>query len=774
MIHPTDNESTNEWIELYNPTNSAIDLNGWTITDGQEEDSLQADQTHSDGTTQLLPGAYGLITDQGTNVYKHFTIPENTIRLSVDDSTLCGYGLNNNNEKLLLKDQVGVIVDAVEWGKDYTDVPGTPAPTVSQGHSLNRQKDVDTDNTQTDFFDSSTPTPGAENILTLSEPPANQTALINQTTTIATTLVITQLYYHTHTSMNNEFITLYNPTNTTKDISNWYLTDEPWKEPTKQAKLQFPDHTIIPPNTSLTVTQNATAYEKETARLPNFEYKVNAQSDIPQLITFKTVTLSDAGGLLALINTSNTIVDLVIYGNTTQTSPGWNGLPIPSVTAGVILTRITMNGTPQDTDTAADWLHPRIYRIGQSDFPTHMISFTGDVTLFVSPDNSYQTITQELRSAQHTIDINMYEFTSPALCTELLNALKRNITLRLFMEGSPIGGISEKEKTILATLAHHGCIIRFLASDSKNHVTARYQFDHAKYIIIDNTTVIVESCNWAKTGVPKNPTYGNREWGIVIRNNQTAEYFAQVFRDDWNPHHQDSYSFEAMNLSITSWILDDETPKGSYTPRFSATTINQPCIITPLFSPDTSEKTILDAIDTATTTIYIQQLYIYKDWDNTISPFFSHLITKSQQGVTINVIMDYNPAYKDTTATLNETKQYLEQNGVHVKFLSTQWSPFTAVHNKGMIIDNTTVLVSSINWNEQSVRGNREAGIILQNHDAATYYAAVFLSDWNLDTQKSNTPGFSLADLKYYVLIAVVFSITLALIVRDWRKRKWK
>lgn len=96
------------------------------------------------------------------------------------------------------------------------------------------------------------------------------------------------------------------------------------------------------------------------------------------------------------------------------------------------------------------------------------------------------------------------------------------------------------------------------------------------------------------------------------------------------------------------------------------------------------------------------------------------------------------------------------------------------VHNKGMIIDNTTVLVSSINWNQQSITRNREAGVLLENPAVATYNAEVFLSDWNLEPHQKNAAGSPWADYKNLLLIAVVGGITGALIVRDWRKRKWR
>ncbi|MBN1280557.1 MAG: lamin tail domain-containing protein [Candidatus Thermoplasmatota archaeon] len=774
MYHPSENENTNEWIELYNPTSESLDVVGWMIADEKETDTLEGDTQYGDGSTIIAPGGYAVITDKETTIDESFTIADTAVRLLVDDSTLCGYGLNNQQEYLILYDAEGTVIDAIEWGEDYDEVPGSPVTAVDEGHTLARYGETDTDDSAFDFFDGVTPTPGSVNIdetvdesSTLDEEEASGCS--------AAQVLITELYYHTYPKIKNEFAALYNPTTDPMDVSGWYLTDEPWSEPDDQAKIIFPDHTLLPPQTTWVLTANATAYLWETTMLPQYEYAVDSLPVIPQLLTDRTVTYSNTGGLVGLYTASSTLVDLVIYGEADHYISCWEGPSIPSSGQGVILKRNCINGTPLDTNSASDWMHHRIYRIGQSAFPLEAISARCEVTAFVSPDNSYETITQELRNAHSRIDINLYEFTNPFLYNELLNALHRGITLRMFMEGSPIGGLDEREQYILQTLAEHGAWVRFIVSDADHQVHARYQFNHAKYLIIDNTTVIVESCNWAKTGVPKDPSFGNREWGIVVRNQDVASLFQHVFDDDWNPQHPDSYPIEAMNLSIPSeFTLNEETPTGTYTPCFQPKTITDSCIITPVFSPDTSEQALLDTIDAATSTIYIQQLYIYKDWADTLSPLVEHLINKSLQGVTVRVLLDYNLEYDDTIIKLHETQQLLESYGVAVVFISSDWSPFSTVHNKGMIIDNHTVLISSINWNEQSVRKNREAGLLLHNEDIASYYASVFCHDWTLATQNPKTSDVSWADYKYYVLVAIVFCLTFVFILRDWRKRKWR
>jgi cardiolipin synthase len=771
MYHPTENEGTNEWIELYNPSSEPIDITGWTIADEKEADSLQADPNNGDGTTIIPPGGYAIVTDLGTTVYQTFQVDGHAVRLAVDDNTLCGYGLNNKQEKLILADATGTIIDAMEWGAAYDDVPGAPAPLVTKGHSLARIQT--TKDPSVDFVESTTPTPGYAN--SVEEQYGKQTDSDGGTSTQAPPILITELYYHTHANLNDEFVQISNPTSSSVDLSGWYLTDEPWKEPDNQAKIIFPDRTVLPANTSWSVTKNATDFLWETGRLPDFAYGDDTHNDTPKLPTYKTVPFSNTGGYVALYTSCAGLVDLISYGKATQMVPGWSGPPIPDSGQGVILKRNTLNGIPVDTDTAADWIHPRVYRVGQTDLTPHPIVFTGEVTTFVSPDSSFETIVSELRKAGRSICCNIYEFTNPFLCDELIAALDRKVTVTVFLEGAPPGGINPKEYYLLHHLQDHGGIVRFMVSDEKNRVYARYGFDHAKYLVIDNRTVIIESCNWASTGVPKDPTYGNREWGIVIRNNDIATLFLQVFLEDSSPLRCDSRPLDRMNATVPpDFFLSKTVPHGDYTPRFTAQTFSGPQTITPVFSPDTSEQLLCDAINAANKTIYIEQLYIYMDWGEGLSPLVERLVNKSSQGVDVRVVLDYNPAYTNTVQQLNDTKQFLEENGMHVKFISSAWSPFTTVHNKGMIIDNTTVLVSSINWNQQSVTLNREAGVLVENPAVATYYADVFLSDWYLEPHQKNALNAPWADYKNLLLIAVVCGITGALIIRDWRKRKWR
>jgi hypothetical protein len=208
-------------------------------------------------------------------------------------------------------------------------------------------------------------------------------------------ILITEVYYHTHSRVNNEFTTIYNPTNNKLNISGWYITNKPWKGVDDQTKIIFPEHTIIFPKTSVHITQNASAFKRETGKIPDFEYAVNSNNQIPQMTASKTFRLSNNGGAVALKDRFNHTVDILIYGEIEYNYDGWSGLPINHSGVGVILKRnFNRYDVPVDINTSSDWIHPRRYGIGQSNFPYTRLSVTGEIKTFVSPDCCVMNLSQ--------------------------------------------------------------------------------------------------------------------------------------------------------------------------------------------------------------------------------------------------------------------------------------------------------------------------------------------------------------------------------------------
>jgi len=593
-------------------------------------------------------------------------------------------------------------------------------------------------------------------------------------------LLITELYYYAHPTIHNEFITIFNPTDTTISLDNWYITTTISRRCDEQKKILFPQNTMIHANSSITITQNSSAYFQERLMKSDFEYETNANNTIPQLNTTHTIYLSNRGGAICLKNAYNHTIDCIIYGNTTIHSASWNGSPVPLLNQGEIVQRSMKHGSYQDTNTAIDWNHT--HTIGQSTFTPPLYTINASVTPFISPDTSFSVISSFFNNASSEILLNAYEFTSIHLTDILVNALQRNVTVNLLVEGSPIGGMSEQQYFLLNRLHHHGATIQLLKGNTIDHIFKRYRFTHAKYAIIDQKTVIIHSGNFAPTGIPSCPHYGNREWGVVITNTTLARFYSTVFTTDWNPYHPDTFLYLPNPIFNTyDYFLPKQNYYGLYQPIVNQ---SEPCTDTitvqPVLSPDNSLDSIKDMLSKATTSIYIQQLYIYHNWSDKQNPLIPLLTSKAKQGVDIRIILNYNQYYDSTNDHNNQTKTFLTHQGIKVKYIYSNWSIFQNVHNKGVIIDNTSVLISSINWNENSFLNNREIGVILNHPLIAKYYSTIFFSDWQLSNPRSNNSLSSLHQGKQTIelnantiYIGVLFTMTFVVVARDWRKRSW-
>ena len=79
-------------------------------------------------------------------------------------------------------------------------------------------------------------------------------------------------------------------------------------------------------------------------------------------------------------------------------------------------------------------------------------------------------------------------------------------------------------------------------------------------------------------------------------------------------------------------------------------------------------------------------------------------------------------------------------------------------------MDDSRVLVSSINWNSNSPNFNREAGVIIDHPGVATYFRRVFDDDWN-----SRAPTAVTTD---YRKIAIVALVIILLLMVYYRRRR--
>lgn len=140
----------NEWVELYNPTASSIILTGWSLTDNNSSSTLPS------GTT-IGPGDYLVVTRElATFTFWPAVIASQQVILGSN----IGNGLSDSNDRVILKNNLGTVIDALSYGSDLT-IFNPSVPDVAIGHSIERSPVTLDTNTASDFVDRVTPTPGS-------------------------------------------------------------------------------------------------------------------------------------------------------------------------------------------------------------------------------------------------------------------------------------------------------------------------------------------------------------------------------------------------------------------------------------------------------------------------------------------------------------------------------------------------------------------------------------------------------------------------------------
>ncbi len=113
-----EDRSLEEWIELYNPNDETIDLNGWTITDRDKH-------KYRFRNIKMQPHSYLIFFTNEDRTRDKFEKREGAIYLSYrtkSDKLLTRQIWNNTGDEILLLDAQGRVVDYVEFGEPNDDI----------------------------------------------------------------------------------------------------------------------------------------------------------------------------------------------------------------------------------------------------------------------------------------------------------------------------------------------------------------------------------------------------------------------------------------------------------------------------------------------------------------------------------------------------------------------------------------------------------------------------------------------------------------------------
>ena len=553
----------------------------------------------------------------------------------------------------------------------------------------------------------------------------------------------------------DEYVVLENPTSTGSDLSGWRLTD-------REGTVEFPANASLAAGDRAVVARNATSYREDT--LDDAEYTYGAGNATRMIVVGRIPQLNNDGDEVLLLDPAGTIVDAFVYGGSTYSGSGWTGPAAAKVPLGKRAVRAAVAGQPADTDTAGDWDSPRSYGLGQSELPFRGFDVEGRATAFLSPDDPLASLEGFLDSSTTSIHASVYTLTSPAIGASLRAAAVRGVDVRILLEGGPVGGIDEREWTVARQVAAGGGQVRFLVDDLANDTMARYRFLHAKYAVVDARTVVVGSENWGEHGFPAPGRTGNRGWQVAIEDAGLAAYFEDLFRQDFDPRRQDSVAIEDFRPEL--FLSNDTASRAAYRFPIPSSRVEGRFRVTPIIAPDHALRgdAVLGLLASATETLDIEAFYIARTWGAVPNPYLEAAIDAARRAVRVRILLDgtwYNvegddPVDNDDTAAYVNGVARREGLPLEAKIGNAGSHGLSKFHNKGVLVDNRTAFVSSLNWNRNAATNNREAGLIVESPAFAEPYRVAFEFDWRDDV--TSPVADAGPDLVVYADAPVVFS----------------
>lgn len=336
-----------------------------------------------------------------------------------------------------------------------------------------------------------------------------------------------------------------------------------------------------------------------------------------------------------------------------------------------------------------------VYNIPDIKTPMLILN-SGDITIFhtdytkhLKPNNRCESdmcraFIKLIDNSTETIDIAIYGYENiPDITNALENAKSRGVRIRFVYDE-----YLDKNKTFYKD----NYIISNIADISKSDIKIDgAKLMHNKFVIFDNKIVYTGSMNFSSSGVSG---YDVNDI-IIIYSNEIANLYSLEFEQMLNGKF---HNFKHKHNHINKFKLGDSVLEVYFSPK------------------DKTATRLIQLIKSAKKFVYVPTFLItHKDIANA-------LIEAHSRGIDVKIIIDAN-----STSTRHSKHQQLRNSGIPLKVENYAGK----LHSKGMIIDDSYIVVGSMNFSNSGENKNDENLIIIQNYQLAVNYHQFFNYLWN-------------------------------------------
>jgi hypothetical protein len=391
--------------------------------------------------------------------------------------------------------------------------------------------------------------------------------------------------------------------------------------------------------------------------------------------------------------------------------------------------------------------------------PLAKVSRPMTILACASPDAGFTVLAKFLEATRKGLTVGLYDFTSGDILKTVTGVIaKHRLPFKMVLDHPSLNQTANQSdgQTVQAiTKADRDATVMWALTRSDPDVT-KWIFPsayHIKVAVRDSNTFWLSSGNWNVSNQPnlaaKTPSRGaldtaDRDWHVVVSDEGLAKVFEAYIEHDFTVASgvQADKAVEQRQLKVAieqaEKQLARERSKQRPVPvkaRGVPFTLGTPKVFTkarvtlqPLLTPDKGRKTSMYSenvqalIKSARKTLYMQFQYMHPVTDAADAGFEALLDAVAdavKRKVDVRIIC----------SQYENTPQYIEL--MHEHGLAGVMKVQDRVHNKGIVVDSKTVLVSSQNWSSQGVLQNRDAGVIIGHPGIAQYFQANFIQDWN-------------------------------------------
>jgi phosphatidylserine/phosphatidylglycerophosphate/cardiolipin synthase-like enzyme len=399
--------------------------------------------------------------------------------------------------------------------------------------------------------------------------------------------------------------------------------------------------------------------------------------------------------------------------------------------------------------TAGEW-RP----VGRTEF-SPVETDGGAATAFVLPDAPEKTAAL-LADAEERLRVAGYTLTSERATDAIIEAHEAGATVRVLLDGNPVGGTSERQARQLDRLTDAGVAVRLLAGPH-----SRYRYHHPKYAVVDDRAVVLtENFKPAGTG-----GMSSRGWGVVLDDPAAVAALSELHAADWGWRAATPWERYRRGRDFVA----PEPATGAFEPSHPPKRVDVEST-TVLVAPDNAADALAARIEAADDRVLVQQVTVGSR-DNRL---LAAALRAADRGATVRVHLAgawyVESENAEVVAWLNRRA---EAEGWDLRARVDSPDGYEKIHTKGVVVDDTAFL-GSLNWKRSSARRNREVVVGLESAAAADYYAGVFEGDFSESGARRPLPTGVVGGVAVAISGALLLARRIEFVGRDGVITDWR